>query len=215
MLSCLGGLQNISATPVNNFEEFVRNYVTKEETRVDGPWSKGFAWLPAAPIRTIKRQDMYAWQREVVDIVEREPDDRKIHWFYEPDGNMGKTALAKWLVVHKGAFLFKGGSNDMANRIIANGAPKICVMNLARTQENYVSYQTLEDIKDGLVCSGKYEGGQLAFDSPHVLVFANFRPDETKLSLDRWDIVRLLPNGSSMDPREGMYSPLFKAPSQL
>ena len=35
----------------------------------------------------------------VVDILKTEPDERTIHWFWEPKGNVGKTTLCKWLVV--------------------------------------------------------------------------------------------------------------------
>ena len=40
----------------------------------------------------------------VVDILKTEPDERTIHWFWEPKGNVGKTTLCKWLVVKRGAF---------------------------------------------------------------------------------------------------------------
>ncbi len=189
LLSHLGGSPNISADFCNNPLEYIDNYVTKEDTRVSGPWSKGIKGIANEPVKTIKKEDFKMWQNAIHNQIQLDPDDRTIHWYYDIQGNTGKTSMAKYLVVHCGAFLFKGGSNDMANRIISsNTPPRVCVMNLSRTQEQYVSYQTIEDLKDGLLCSGKYEGGQLAFNSPHVIIFANFRPDENKLSADRWDI---------------------------
>jgi len=49
-------------------------------------------------------------------------------------------------------------------------------------------------LKDGVVFSGKYEGGARLFPPPHVIIFANFLPDFTKLSADRWVIRTLLNN---------------------
>lgn len=37
------------------------------------------------------------WQQEVLNILEDEPDNRKIHWYWEDKGNKGKSYLAKWI----------------------------------------------------------------------------------------------------------------------
>ncbi len=60
--------------------------------------------------------------------------------------------------------------------------------------EDYVSYQALEEIKDGIFFSGKYEGGMKIFNSPHVICFANFSPAEHKLSGDRWVVEEVSKN---------------------
>lgn len=67
-------------------------------------------------------------------------------------------------------------------------------MNLSRQAEGAFSYASVETIKDGLVFSGKYEGGTRLYARPHVIIFANWLPDMTKLSLDRWDIRTLANN---------------------
>lgn len=184
MLKCV--VTNISIKPSD--QDFIK-YVTKEETRVDGPWSKGFANVQTRPPRLIKRVDFYPWQAKVAEIIESEPDDRSIYWIWDPVGNCGKTAFCKWLVYHFNAFIFRGKSSDMASRIVQmSDEVKIAIMNVSRSQEQFVSYQCIEEIKDGLVCSGKYEGGQKIFDCPHVFIFANFEPDYNALSMDRWKV---------------------------
>jgi len=40
----------------------------------------------------------------------------------------------------------------------------------------------------------KYQGKRIRWNSVHVLVFANFHPDVSKLSIDRWDIRELYAN---------------------
>lgn len=168
-------------------------YCSKEETRVSGPWVHGFPEY-REPVKVISKEEMYPWQSEVVSIVEGPVNDRLVYWYYDTKGGAGKTALVKYLCVKHDAFLFNGKASDIASRIIVTGVPpKLAVMNLARSQENYISYQGIEEVKDGMVASGKYEGGQCCFNSPHVIVVANFKPDETKLSEDRWKIVNVGP----------------------
>ncbi len=52
-------------------------------------------------------------------------------------------------------------------------------------------YSGLPQSKNGVLFSPKYESGQKIFKPPHVFVFANYEPDQTKLSADRWNIVQL------------------------
>lgn len=66
-----------------------------------------------------------------------------------------------------------------------------CIFHFTRTQEQYISYEALESVKDGIFFSGKYESKQCIFNSPHVIVFANFPPDKNNLSLDRWKITEI------------------------
>ena len=49
----------------------------------------------------------------------------------------------------------------------------------------YISYEALENIKDMYFYSGKYEGGCVNGNSPHIYIFANFPPDESKMTVDR------------------------------
>ena len=37
------------------------------------------------------------WQQQVLDIINGPVDKRKVHWFYEIDGNTGKSFLAKYI----------------------------------------------------------------------------------------------------------------------
>jgi len=72
--------------------------------------------------------------------------------------------------------------------------PAVVVINLSRQAEGAFSYASVEAIKDGLTFSGKYEGGHRLFPTPHIVIFSNWWPDETKLSADRWDIRELIGN---------------------
>lgn len=68
---------------------------------------------------------------------------------------------------------------------------KIYIFDFARTVENFVSYEALETIKNGIYFSGKYESKTVVRNCPHVLVFSNFLPHMESLSLDRWNITEI------------------------
>ena len=57
--------------------------------------------------------------------------------------------------------------------------------------EDYVSYGSIEKIKNGYFMCSKYESKPIVRNSPHVFIFANFEPELDALSLDRWHIVNL------------------------
>lgn len=46
----------------------------------------------------------------------------------------------------------------------------------------------IESFKNGLFFSPKYDTCTKTFKSAKVVVFANWAPDKTKLSADRWDV---------------------------
>lgn len=121
---------------------------------------------------------------------------RKIYWYWESDGNWGKSILCKYLVDCEDAFIVQGKNNDIlfgiAEYVKANGnSPKIVVLDVPRCNNNHVSYQAIESIKNGLFYSNKYESGMCRFDSPHILVFSNQEPDYEYLSEDRWIVNEL------------------------
>jgi len=39
--------------------------------------------------------------------------------------------------------------------------------------------------------SGKYEGSIVDRNPPHLVIFANFPPDQSKLSRDRWFVYKI------------------------
>lgn len=159
-------------------------YCQKEETRQAGPW------VYPPEIRVIHPNDMYPWQRNIVKMCEEEPDNRTIHWYWEPEGRTGKTTLAKYLCVKKDAVFVSGKKNDVLYAASIKDS-RIYIIGYSRDKEDYVSYDALECLKDGIYFCSKYESNMVCRNPPHVIVFANFAPDITKLSKDRWNIIKL------------------------
>lgn len=131
----------------------------------------------------------YDWQQHVIDFLQQEPDNRTVHWFNDPDGGNGKTDLSNWLLCHMNAFVTDVCSHkDIAH---AYDNQKIVIFDLCRSKQELVPYATMESFKNGRIFSGKYQSCLKTFKVPHVLVFANYPPEEDQLSQDRWNIINL------------------------
>ena len=150
--------------------------------------SKGYP----KPIKVI--ENLYRWQQEIETIIQAEPDDRKVYWYWSESGNIGKSAFIKYCVVkHHVAFCCGGKYSDIMNLIFNHDMNSCnCIMfDIPRCSSGHISYSSIESIKNGLVCNTKYETGFKVFNAPHVIVFANMYPDTDMLSDDRWVITKL------------------------
>jgi len=153
----------------------------------------------------VKERHLRPDQLAIADLF-REPESplfgRKVYWFWEEKGAWGKSFLCKYMVDNMGAYVVSGKNSDVLSTIakkvtVDGGGPPIVIFDVPRVNEGHVSYQAMEGIKNGLFYSGKYEGCMVRFNSPHLLVFANAPPDETKLSADRWVVRNLRGSGDS------------------
>lgn len=160
----------------------------------DGDFYHSLLLKPPRQLKLITPRE--GWQQDIVNLVQTEPDDRSIYWYWESTGGVGKTSLCKYLTVKYGAITLGGKAADIKNGIVdyvkTNGNTPDCVLvNITRSMEQFVSYEGLENIKDMYFYSGKYEGGQVCGPNPHLIIFANFPPADHKLSADHWHITEL------------------------
>lgn len=172
--------RNVHLEPCGNWWASIA-YCSKSETRIDGPWDE-----KKRPIKLIEK--LRDWQKDLESELMKEPDDRKIIWYYDEEGGMGKTQFSKYMASKHGAVIITSGKVADIAYIIKQNIPKIIIFNISRTSEDYFNYQALENVKDGLITSTKYDSSTLIFDSPHVVVMSNFMPNENALSKDRWEI---------------------------
>lgn len=147
-------------------------------------------------IKTVLPENFYPWQSEIVDLAGSEPDDRSIYWFFDKTGNIGKSSICKYLCVNKNAILLSGKAADMKyavqQYVEKNGrGPKIILIDIPRESMNFLSYSGIEEIKNGMFFSGKYEGGMVLFNCPHIFCFSNSGPKTETMSKDRWKIKNL------------------------
>lgn len=132
------------------------------------------------------------WQIGLLEVIHRKKIDRKIMWFWEEKGNVGKTTFAYHICKNYNAIYLSGKSNDIKSAIAScKKKPEICIFDFTRSLENFVSYEGIESVKNGIFFNGKYESGMVMNKPPIVICFANFKPDYNKLSNDRWIITKL------------------------
>jgi len=164
-------------------------YCSKEDNLI---WSKG---LPRK-VKIIPDEQLFNWEKEIIDIIKEEPNDRSIYWYWGK-GNVGKTSFCKYLTMKYGAICVGGKGADIRNAIVeytkTNGdTPSLILINLPKSFNcDYISYEGVENVKDMYFYSGKYEGGMICGNNPHLIIFANEPPDESKLSPDRWIISKI------------------------
>jgi hypothetical protein len=132
-------------------------------------------------------------QKHLISIIdtEKEIDEtRKIHWIYDEYGNNGKTHLAKYLVANGDTYYITGGKQ--ADILYSYEGQSIIIYDLARTYADNLDhiYTTIENLKNGFYLSTKYNSEQRIYSKqPTILILANFKPDTSKLSKDRWNII--------------------------
>ncbi len=157
-----------------------------ESKKVDGlTWNVGD---DAVVITTIEPK---GWQVRMLKSMETWVG-RKIYWCFEYAGNMGKSMFCKYLCVHKGAYILSGKSADMKSAVaMMKKKPKLVIIDIPRSSQQYVSYSGIEEISNGCFFSGKYEGSMVLMNNPIILCFANAPPDYDKMSSDRWELIDL------------------------
>lgn len=179
------GFARASFRAVRN-EEALISYIQKD----GNTWTHGFP----KPVKII--EELRPWQKDAEALLTSDDDeDRLIHWWWEPDGNVGKSQFAKYMIVkHKSLYCSSGKYADLCN-LVFNTDMDSCssvIFDIPRNQGGKVSYDALEAIKNGLICNTKYETGTKIFNSPKIIVFANALPDKPDgLSQDKWRILNI------------------------
>lgn len=130
------------------------------------------------------------WQRRVVEIISGEPDPRKVLFVVDERGNSGKTYLGRFLLGtrEKVQILRAGKVADMA--LAYKITTKLLVVDVPREKGEHLQYSFLEQVKDGILSSPKYQSEIKMFPPPHVLVFMNEEPNMNSLSEDRYHIIK-------------------------
>ena len=139
--------------------------------------------------KLFKKKKLRAWQKSIAQKL-FEQNDREILWVYDKSGNNGKTILGKYLIDNN-VFYTRGGKvNDLTYRY--QGEHTI-VLDLVRSQEEYTPYKLIETFKDGIIESNKYTSCTKYADKGfcQILVLANYMPEISKCSIDRWNIFEL------------------------
>jgi len=175
-------------------------YCLKDYTRIGRQWTKG---VPKPVQDPMEGLELRPWQQDILELIRQEPDPRKIFWYWDPKGNTGKTTFTKHLCLKHNAVFLSGKPGDLlysVSEALDQGKDlPLIIFGFPRDKEEFIAYGAMEQVKDGMFFSGKYEAKMCLFNPPHLLVFANFPPDESKMSADRWEIREIGDHKASYD----------------
>jgi len=149
-------------------------------------------------LESYKNIEWKNWQKQIIDILEGPKNDRVINWVFEKNGNVGKTFLCRYIYMKYSCVLGTGKKTDVAFAIKTfldendQKDPDVIILDIPRTNIDYVNYSMLEKLKDGLFSNGKYESCDIFFEEiPHLFCFANEPPNYENVSQDRWNIINI------------------------
>lgn len=163
---------------VTRNEEGAYNYVSKEETRIWGPWA--YPEPIGEPIKDeMEGLEFKPWQMQIKSILDGPIDQRAIYWYWGARG-IGKPSFGKHLLIRYNACFLEGAAKkDMAYGW--KGEPIIIIGFPYTYKPEDIPYDAIEALKDGLIFSSKYESGAKLHNRPHVICLANMPADTSKL----------------------------------
>lgn len=194
-------------TEIDRFKAWVTHFYD-EHKRVPGDQELAVEWSSLwlrqrrncldlarmlCPPPKLQEGALRVWQSEVNEILQLDPDDRTILFIVDEEGGKGKTWFQRWYLSEHpedAQILSVGKRDDVAHAI--DPQKSVFMFNIPRNGMEFFNYALVEMIKDRLVFSPKYESRMKVLDkNPHVLVFCNEEPDLTKMTEDRYHIIRV------------------------
>lgn len=172
-------------------------YVSKEDSRVEGPWTSddketSFSDIPGQiEFMTV----LYPWQQRVLDICNQQldrnrRDNRTIHSINDLVGNSGKSAFCTWMEYHKKAVRlpFNNNSKDLLQAAMAkpSHAYLIDIPRSVDKRKLEEFFTAIEYIKDGYMYDSRYTFKERYQSSPCIFLFSNEKVGDRFLSRDRW-----------------------------
>lgn len=139
------------------------------------------------------------WQQDLYAILSMPVHDRQIHFVVDYQGNNGKSWFAKYYTwmrqLEDDVITIRPTKRENLAYIIVDAILerniRTVIIDCSRDMVENINYGILEELKDGLICSGKFVSKMVSFKPVHVVIMMNADPDFTKLSSDRYCIHRL------------------------
>lgn len=121
--------------------------------------------------RPLPTVTLSGWQIFAENKLRLEPDNREIFWIWSHQGGRGKSTFVRYLVQNMDALICAGKASDMKHQIVKyhekkEEFPDIVVFDVPRSMENYLSYTGIEEIKNGVFASSKYESDMVVMPHP-------------------------------------------------
>lgn len=174
----------------NNF------YVTKEETRIQGPFTDTNEIYVPRDIRNIK--ELRPWQQKLRTTLQSY-DERSIDIIVDTKGNSGKSTLTRYMMLFDNAQVlpFCNDYKDIMRMAYDVGIKPIYLIDMPRAinkEKLFQFYAGIETLKSGYCYDDRYKFTQRLFDRPRICIFTNVHPDTSLLSRDMWKIWSIVDN---------------------
>lgn len=165
-------------------------YVSKEETRVEGPWrdSDVVKFIP----RDLIGIELRDWQITMFNLIQKE-ENRIVHVIYDQIGNNGKSTFVRYCGVHGYGKKIPmcNDYKDIMRMVMDMPKQKAYFIDMPRAMNKerlFQFYSAIEEVKGGYAYDDRYQFKDEYFDPPNIVIFCNSLPDRSLLSGDRWKI---------------------------
>lgn len=158
-------------------DDYLTPYIQKY-----GKWAKEVFDCKPRP-KMFKHEQLMNWQQHIYDKFINDNSDRNIYWVYDDkNGDNGKTALGHYILDKHGEDVFYSNGGKTTDVAHSYDFEPIVIFNLVKEKQEYLSYGIMEMMKDRIITSGKYNSTTKYLEnSPKIIVFANWKPDEKKI----------------------------------
>ena len=139
-----------------------------------------------------------SWQSDLNETLNRPPHKRQIIFVVDKTGNSGKSWFARYYrnlhggnkINGKVQILVPSKKADMCHALQRD--KRVYFMDCPRSKQGvFIQYDFLEELKNGMIFSSKYNSKEKEFEQPHVVVLMNEMPDPNALSADRYSVIEL------------------------
>ncbi len=145
------------------------------------------------PYPDIQEGELRDWQIELERQLSEEPNDRTVNFVYDPAGGKGKSFFMRWYFSKHGdktQLLSAGKRDDIAHSI--DPYKTVFLFNIPRGGMEFLQYTILEQLKDRVVFSPKYNSTtKILSNKCHVVVFCNEFPNLDKMTADRYNLINI------------------------
>lgn len=132
-----------------------------------------------------------SWADEIERLYSTEPDYRKIYWYWENVGNVGKSSMSKYMAATYPNVAVVQSCKSADILTVIEEDTKMLILDFPKSSHpgTYFPSNAVEQIKNGMITDAKLKKKArcLLFNAPHVVVFANEPPElKREMSEDRF-----------------------------
>lgn len=194
--------EQIHLSPTAKMNQGNDYYVSKEDTRLDGPWrdTDKVEYIPSH----LQISNWFPWEITVLQMMDQAPG-RTINLIYETNGNVGKSTFVGFLSCKNLAceIPFCNDYRDIMRMVMGFDKSKCYFIDMPRAvgkEKLRQLYGAIESIKNGYAYDDRYRMRAERFEQPHVFVFTNSLPDLDYCSPDRWNLWTINKDNKELTP---------------